>query len=140
MTIIFSLLLGVAALLVAALLFSWTAWSIDRRFGTRGLVLAWIVGAVFLSAVMAARVHVQQAALGFTEAQQQAFAPFPTFLLMCLAGLGAATHVLYRRRRAGVEEFWGGTAVRSLGAFLLGVLGFFVVHAIADVLGIVGGM
>lgn len=140
MTSIASLLTGVAALLLAALLFAWTAWAIDRRFGARGLVLAWIVGAVFMSTLMAARVHVQQAALGFTEEQQRAFAPFPTFLLMCLAGLGAVTLVLYRRRRAGVEKFQAGTAVRSLGAFVLGVLGFFVIYAIVDVLGVVRGM
>jgi hypothetical protein len=127
-----SILLVLLALAAAGILFAWAAWHMTRRWGPRGLAIAWITGTVAITAIMAARSHQQQAALGFSAEQQRAFAAFPRFLPMWAVAFGAVALVLRARLRAREAQFSAGTALRTLGAYIAGVIGFFLVYAAID--------
>ena len=133
-----SVFLALLAFAAAGVAFAWAAWYAGQRWGVRGLVVAWLVGAIAITALMALRIQQQQAALGFSPEQQRQFVPFPTFLPMWAVALGAVVLVLRARLRAGDVRFSVGTAIRSLGAFVAGVVGFFLVYAAIDVAGLLG--
>ena len=126
------------ALAAAGIAFAWATWHVGRRWGSRGLAAAWLAGAFAITALMAVRIHQQQATLGFSAEQQRQFAAFPRFLPMWALALGCVVLVLRARLRAGEVRFSVGTAARSLGAFLMGVFGFFLVYAAIDLIGILG--
>jgi hypothetical protein len=128
----------VLAFTAAGVVFAWAAWHAGRRWGSRGLAIAWILGAFAITGLMAARIHQQQAALGFTAEQQQRFSAFAEFLPMWVLAFGAVALVVRARLRAGEAKFTAGTAARSLGAFLAGVVAFFLVYAAMDIAALLG--
>ena len=74
--------------------FAGTAWHAARRYGARGLVVAWLVGAIAVTALMALRVQQQEDALGLSAEQQRQFAEFRTFFPMWAVALGAVVLAL----------------------------------------------
>jgi len=128
-----NVLLALLTFAAVGLLFAWAAWHAARRWGGAGLAAAWAGGAILAAVLMTARVHQQQAALGFTPAQQQRFPVFTTFLPMWAAGFGGVALMLRGRRRRGTDGFSLGVAGRSLAAFVGGVVAFLLVYAALDV-------
>lgn len=130
-----NLLLALAAFGAVGLLFAWAAWRAARRFGTRGLVAAWALATLAVTALMAARIHQQHAALGFTPVQQNDALVFASFLPLWAAGHGGVALVVQRQVRVDglAAPFTRRTAARSLGAFATGVLLFFLVYIVRGV-------
>lgn len=83
-----------SAFAVAGISFAWVGWHVGRRWGARGLAVAWLTSAVAITALMAVRIQQRQAALGFSAEQQQQVAAFPRFLPMWAAALGAVALLL----------------------------------------------
>lgn len=126
----FAMSLGVGALAGAA--FGWVAWQVGRRWGTSAITVLWATTAVALTVIMAAWAIDTMAARGWTSEQQQRIPLFRWFLAMWGIPLWLVARSALRGVRSGVGRYTLGLAARSAGAWLLGVVVFFVVFALAD--------
>ena len=122
--------LAVAAIGVA---YGWAIWHAGRWRGGWVMLVGWTAAAVIITALMTFRIHVAQAALGFTPEQQGRINIFGMFLPFWAAALGGVTLVVWRAIRRGADRFTLSLAARSFGAALLGALLFFVVFATLDI-------
>ena len=117
---------------VALLLAAWAAWHAQRRWGTAGLLGAWVVGTLILASLHAVRVEHQQAALGFSPAQREALTPFKLVVPMWALALGAQAWLLHRAAAGSTSAFTSRLAWHSILAGFLGILGFFLIYLAVD--------
>lgn len=122
--------LAVAAI---GVVFGWAIWHAGRWRGHWAMLVGWAATAVITTALMTFRIHLAQAALGFTPEQEGLINIFGMFLPFWAAALGAVTLVVWRAIRGGADRFTLSLAARSFGAALLGALLFFVVFATLDI-------
>lgn len=116
----------------------WLAWHAARRWGGRGLLLAWAGGTLAVTAVMAWRIAQQEAALGFPPDQASAGRPFGMFAPLWAVALGAQALVLRRARRhdAGATAPFAALAWRLVLAGFGGMLAYFILYALLDFAGL----
>ena len=129
---LWSLVFTTIALAACSIGFAWLAWAAGRRWGGTGLVFAWLIGALVLASVMTWRVRQQQTAMGVSADMQAQLAVFPRLLPLLAIALGATALVVRKRLQSGQNTFSVGVAIGSAGAFLAGVIAFFVVYALLD--------
>jgi hypothetical protein len=122
---------------VVGVLFSWVLWRVVQRHA-RGLVIGvWLGAAVGVTALMTLQIHRTQTALGVSAALTARCPVFWWFLPMWVVALEAVALTVRRRVRVGDSRFSAGVAGRSLGAFWLGVLAYFVVFVALDIAAII---
>jgi hypothetical protein len=118
-------------------LFGWVLWRVAQRTMGAPLIGVWLGAAVIVTALMTLQIRRTQTALGLSPAQQAWFPVFWWFLPMWVAAFGAIVLTVRRRVRAGSGRFSAGVAARSLGAFWLGIVAYFIVFAALDIAAIV---
>ena len=118
-------------------LFAWAIWHVGRRSGAGLVIGVWLLAAVVVSSLMLIRIRLAQAALGLSAAQQARIPVFWWFLPMWVVAFGAVVFAVRPRVPTTDSRFSASMAARSLGAFWLGLVVYFMLFAALDIAGII---
>jgi hypothetical protein len=124
--------LAIVVMAAVSVGFAWVIWRAGRWRGGWVMLVGWAAAAVISTALMQFRIHLAQAAIGFTPQQQGRINIFAMFLPFWATALGVVTFVTWRAIRRGADRFTPALAVRSFGACLVGALAYTIVFAAFD--------
>ena len=131
--LLLSMLLGLVVLALFAGIFVVAAWRLSAQYGSRSLLVIWLVGAAVFCLLNVIRLRAQGFPLHVPPASAADRIGIYGMLGNGLVGCGLATLSVRRRRRRSLDGVLTRGAVGAgVGAFFVGMLIVLVVVAIGD--------
>jgi hypothetical protein len=132
MLIIASIVTSLFILSAIAVAYAWLASRVVRRWPTVALLPLWAAVSTLVTFAFVLRLARLQGDMEIPGAFAAPFPAFWQFLPLWALGFGAVSLYVARRARRGRTGFDGGMAIRSVGAFLAGVLILIVAYGVWD--------
>ena len=118
-----------------ATLFMLVAGLAARRYGRTGVLAAWVAAAVLMALTMTIRLQSAQASLGFAPNSMRDARTIAAYTALSFAAFGAAALVVWRHHRH-TGRLSGLAVLSGVAAFFAGVIAFFVVFLLADLVAV----